>query len=76
MSLRLYPPGNSGSREGTALAPTPTRWRTKKMLSKGLRSHSGWRGFATPAHTARNTDSAKRAIEPEQGNTLGHHPTV
>jgi hypothetical protein len=38
MSLRFYPRGNSGSREGTALEPTPTRWNIKKMLLKGLRS--------------------------------------
>jgi len=52
MSLRFYPRESSGSRVGTSLVPTPTRPRTKKILSKGLRSHSGWPGFATPARTA------------------------
>jgi len=44
--------GSSGSRVGTTLLPTPTRRRIKKMVSKGLMSHSGWRGFTTPARTA------------------------
>ena len=39
MALRFCPRGNSGSRVGTTLAPTPTSRRIKKMLSKGLRSH-------------------------------------
>jgi uncharacterized protein (DUF433 family) len=45
MPLRFYPRGSSGSRAGTTLALTPTRRRINKLLSKGLRSHSGWRGF-------------------------------
>jgi hypothetical protein len=44
---------NSGSRMGTTLVPTPTRRRIKKTLSQGLRAHSGWSGFATPARAAK-----------------------
>jgi hypothetical protein len=58
--------GNSGSRVGTALAPTPTHRRIKKMLSKGLRSHSAWCGFTTPARTAKKSDFAKRTKRLEE----------
>jgi len=43
---KILPSGQLGP------VPTPTRRRIKKTLSKGLRSHSGWRGFTTPARTA------------------------
>lgn len=41
------------SREGITLVPTSTRRRIKKMLSKGLTSHSGYddNRWARPAHS-------------------------
>ena len=43
MSLRFYARGELGKQSGNNPNADPTRRRIKKILSKGLRSHSGWR---------------------------------
>jgi hypothetical protein len=51
---------------GNSSGADPIHRRIKKMLSKGLRSHSAWCGFTTPARTAKKSDFAKRTKRLEE----------
>ena len=52
MAQRFYPRGELRKQGGNNPGAETTRRRIKKMLSKGLRSHSGWRGFTAAARRA------------------------
>jgi hypothetical protein len=60
MSLRFYPREELGKQGGNNPGADTTRRRIKKILSKGLTSHSAWRGFTTPARTAAVLGSGQR----------------
>src|SRR5437660_11638691 len=49
---KALPSAELGKQRGNNLGADTTRRRIRKMLSKGLRSHSGWRGFTAAARRA------------------------
>src|SRR5215472_11082313 len=59
---KALPSGELGKQGGNNPAADTTRRRIKKMLSKGLRSRSGWRGFFLPRQVVRRR-AARHKVE-------------
>ena len=63
--------GEVGKQLGNNPGADTTRRRFKKTLSRGLRSHRGWRGFTTPARAAKKSDFAKKGFCAPEGERYG-----